>query len=153
MTREEFLTLVETYGADLTRWPEPSRVGARDLIDQAPDFTSPLLTQARDLDAALDAARITPGTDMLKARILNAAKQPAAASPVPANAKPAGLRYRAVAAMMAVSFVFGFAGANFVNTGDPVEETTLTADSEWEAFAEDFGMADVYAWVDQDTAS
>jgi len=151
MTRDEFLKLIETYGADQSRWPEASLSEAQAFITKNPEYASGLLAEANRLDGALEIARIAPGTDMLKARILSAARSSGVAAANPAPLKPQGLRYRAVAAMVTGAFVLGFTGANYLNGGDVTNDPGLTADNEWEEIADDYGMSDVYAWARQDT--
>ncbi len=152
MTQDEFTVLMDTYGANRERWPVSSKPGALAFIKDQPAIADPLLLEARKLDEALDAARITPGTDMLKARILNEVSQLPSNQPAstqPANSNP-GMKYRAVAAMMAISFVLGFAGANYMQPNNSSASEAVMVDNEWEEFADEYGMGDVYEWVEQD---
>ena len=151
MTQDEFIILVDTYGANTQRWPEDSRSEALAFVENHADIANPLLLEAKKLDEALDAVKITPGTDMLKARILQAVNELPSNQPAQAATQPtSGLKYRAVAAMMAISFVLGFAGANILQSENTDTNGTFMVDNEWEELAGEYGMSDVYEWVGQD---
>ena len=64
-TKEDFMQMVETYGADMSRWPEALMAPAKALMQIDPEFTAPLLKQAGDIDNALELGRMEPGTDCL----------------------------------------------------------------------------------------
>lgn len=153
-TKESFKKLLETYGADKSRWPETLLAPAEKLMASAPEYTNSLLKEAKELDEALSAARVTPGTDILKARILgNLDPQTDNLQPRAANDRPVrSLKYHTVAAMMIMSFVLGFAGSNVLQVQPTENGNALMVDNGWEELAEDYGIADVYEWVGQDAA-
>ena len=151
MTQDEFIILVDTYGANTQSWPEDSKSEALAFVENNADIAKPLLLEARKLDEALDVAKITPGTDMLKARILLAVNELPSNQPAQAASQPtSGLKYRAVATMMAISFVLGFAGANILQSENTDTNGSFMVDNEWEELADEYGMSDVYEWVGQD---
>lgn len=152
MTREDFLKFAETYGGNISRWPEEVGAEAQSFLDADSEYANQILQDAGELDNALERARVAPGTDMLKARILTAARVAGATPQVASSSKPQGLRYRAVAALVAGAFVLGFTGANYLNSDINYEDVTMvSADSEWQDLADDYGMDELYAWVGQDT--
>lgn len=56
MDRERFVELLDAYGGDFRRWPAETRAPAAAFAMESADAAS-MLTEARKLDAALDAAR------------------------------------------------------------------------------------------------
>ncbi len=73
MTLERLGTLLDAYGGDLRRWPEPARSTAEALI--ARDGAARLLfNQALALDALLDEASAIAPSPALKARLIARAK-------------------------------------------------------------------------------
>jgi hypothetical protein len=74
MDRTRFEHLLEAYGADFRRWPANERAAAAAFAAQhAADIAAPM-SDARTLDALLEAARETsPETELLARRILAAA--------------------------------------------------------------------------------
>lgn len=157
MTHEDFSKFVETFGANIARWPEDIQLSARAFIEANPHIAESMLGEAAAFDAALEDARLSPGTDMLKARILKAAQaqsvEQAPAAEAPSNRK--GFGYRAVAAMVLASFALGFAGANLTApvTEEISEAEYLAANSEWQTLAEEIGISEIYEWVDKSPAS
>ncbi len=154
MTRDEFTRLVETYGATESRWPDEYRaemIAWR--IDNA-GAAEAILRSEGDLDKVLESARLEPGTDMLKARILNQiAETSEEPLPVPANNNIARFSQKAVAALMLFAFSVGFAGASFLKLPGSGEEPSYeVASSDWEELAEDYGMDEIYAWVETSPA-
>ncbi len=159
MRIEEFENFIDLYGANFDIWPDPA-AAKRFAMDNA-ELTEKLLAEAREIDAALEQVRVTPGTDMLKARILSEIDRENVSAEVPANSNKPGLGYKAAAAAMMMSFVLGFAGANMMPAPDASDDfvltaedellsdddIVLTADAEWESFAEDYGFDDIYDWV------
>lgn len=62
MTPERFRALLESYGADLERWPEAERAAAHALLAHTRPELEQLLAEARSLDRWLDShAVIAPG--------------------------------------------------------------------------------------------
>lgn len=155
LSRDDFKTLVETYGAKDARWPEEHRQAMIAWRADNEADAETILASERDLDVALDSIRMEPGTDMLKARILSQLpKAEPAALPQPANSNIRTFGQKAVAAMMLLAFTVGFAGASILKMPgtDEAVPQTLTAESEWEDIATDYGMDDIYEWVEASPA-
>lgn len=55
MTIRNFRTLADSYGGDISRWPERARLQARALCDSSA-AAQEIIAKARDLDAAIAAA-------------------------------------------------------------------------------------------------
>ncbi len=153
MTRDDFIKIVETYGVNPGRWPQDQRAQAKKFMNAHPDEAAIIMDADHNLDHALETARLTPGTDMLKARIKSAAQStPQTHIPNPASSRR-GFGYRAMAAMVLAAFSLGFAGANLMNSAEPetiTQDTTYQlADNNWEDIAEDYGFSEIYEWVEQ----
>ncbi len=154
MTRDEFLRTVETYGANAARWPDAYRADMLAWQAENTADAAAILASEGELDRALDTIRLEPGTDMLKARILNQLPETATdAVPVPANNNLARFSQKAVAALMLFAFSVGFAGASFLKLPSSGEETSYdVASSDWEELAEDYELDEIYAWVEASPA-
>jgi len=152
-SKDDFKRLIETYGSDIDRWPAAFQDPARAMMNSDATFTKPLMAEAVKLDEALASARLTPGTDMLKARILNGLEsQPSRGMDQIANDRAArGMKYHTVAAMMVMSFVLGFAGSNFLQPNPAETGSSVFVENDWEELANEYGMSDVYEWVGLDT--
>lgn len=72
MDLARFGTLLEAYGAEPSRWPAAERAAAEAFAAEHASTVSPLLREARALDAALSQALAVdaPSHDLLAARIL-----------------------------------------------------------------------------------
>jgi len=72
MDLARFGALLEAYGAEPSRWPAAERAAAEAFAVEHPNAVSPLLREARALDAALDQGQAAdaPNHDLLAARIL-----------------------------------------------------------------------------------
>jgi len=152
MTRDEFAQLIELYGADENRWPDNRRSDAQSFAKEHSADARQLLDDARNIDEALERARLEPGTDILKARIMNSLGQQDD-RPAPVQQAARGFGYKAIAAMMAISFMMGFAGSNLLGGSAEQDETILlTAENEWETLASDYGMEDIVVWVNEGPA-
>ena len=68
-----FEALAEAFGGDLSRWPAEVREDAARLLAATPDAARRILTEAGDLDAALDAWRPRAASAALQDAILAAA--------------------------------------------------------------------------------
>lgn len=55
MSKQRLSEILDAYGADPKRWPEPERAAAHELLARAPELEAKRV-QAAKLDAALDAA-------------------------------------------------------------------------------------------------
>lgn len=76
MDRQRFEQLLETYGADMRRWPATECSAAASFLARSGGEAAEALHAARALDAALNHARGAPDTAALEARILAAATPP-----------------------------------------------------------------------------
>lgn len=107
MDRVRFETLLAAYGADPRRWPEAERAEAEAFAAANPDAHA-LLSEAQDLDTALETVRGTPpGTDLLGRRIL-------AALPKTSSAPSRQLALAPILALAACALfgvMLGFSGA------------------------------------------
>jgi hypothetical protein len=54
MTHERFEILAQAYGGDIARWPAPERDAAALLMAAEPEFSRIVLSDAGELDAALE---------------------------------------------------------------------------------------------------
>lgn len=70
LTTARVRTLAETYGADISRWPEAEREAARVWCATHPEVAGRLLGEARALDHLLDAWTAPGPADSLRARVL-----------------------------------------------------------------------------------
>lgn len=156
MKYEDFRDLIDTYGANQRRWPEHMRAPARAFIKAKPELTTNLLHNAQELDNHIESARIQPGTDILKARILSGLKlrqeDIIIPEPVVQHKSTRGFGFGSMAAMMALSFMFGLAGANAWNSDISETPTILTAENEWEDLAQEYEFDDIYEWVSTNPA-
>ena len=67
--RDRALTVLETYGADMARWPDADRRDLATLIEQDP-VLSERMREERALDLVLASAPVEPATYALQSRIL-----------------------------------------------------------------------------------
>lgn len=160
MTLNDFKTLVETYGARSARWPDDQRdIALAFMQNQKADCES-VLQAERGLDDLLEGARLSPGTDILKARIMSSIEtEPSQADDLPQTRGRVirGFGHKAMAALMLLSFTLGFGGASVLklpaqNEGpDNYIASEATSDNdtnEWAELADDYGLGDIYDWVD-----
>ena len=70
MSPERLQTLIETYGADLRRWPDIERTAARVLLEQGAPELSRLLAEAALLDDWLDHHTVDAPDDDLVRRLV-----------------------------------------------------------------------------------
>jgi len=150
MTLDEFKQYTETFGSDMSRWPEALQQAGRMFIKNNPETANSIISSERELDDLLDSGRIKPGTDMLQARIKASIEEQARPHPIRSHRK--GLSYRAAAAMVAVSFSVGVAGTSALQVASgPEPTTTQLVENDWEDIADDYGMSDLYTWVGVDS--
>lgn len=157
MTKTDFITLLETYGAKPENWPSDKRAEGQAFIDTHTDIAAPLLADAARIDAMLDAASgDSPApSDLLSARILKAARN-TAQEQSPQQVERSW-PFARMAAMMAVTFALGFMGGQFSPTLSPNApssiDTTLVAEAEdvtgWLDTSDFLGMDEVYSWVEE----
>ncbi len=149
MTQEDFTRLVETYGAKESRWPDEYRAQMQAFAADNAEAAKAVLEDEALLDTALDSVRAAPGTDMLKARILNNLPQHTAANqPEAPRSKFSMFGQKAVAALMLLAFTVGFTGASFLKLpGSGDDAGAVYASNEWEELATDYGMDDIFEWV------
>ena len=84
MTPERFHALLDACGADLRRWPEAERDGARELLANGPGALRAACAEAALLDRTLDAHEVVAPDSTLIERIAGAA--PSAASDAASDA-------------------------------------------------------------------
>jgi 1,6-anhydro-N-acetylmuramate kinase len=83
MTADRMQELAEAWGGDLRRWPAADRIAAEAFARAEPEAAERALFDARQLDAALDAAPRVVVSAELRDRVI-------------ASAEAAGLKARAV---------------------------------------------------------
>ena len=106
MNRERFEELVQAYGGEVSRWPEPERDAAALLMTAEPEFARTVLTQADELDAMLDVWRPAPASAALIESILATAPQARRGFSWSGWLMPAGLG-AGLAAACAAGVLFG----------------------------------------------
>ncbi len=75
MTPERFCTLLDSYGADVRRWPELERAPAQELLARCSSELGRQLADAGWLDGWLDQHCVAePGDDMLRHAVVAAAQ-------------------------------------------------------------------------------
>jgi len=138
MTLNQFKEFIETFGSNPARWPEDRKMAANAFIKDNGAAAQSLLDAEAAFDQLLETARVSPGTDILKARILNKVDAPKIESQQPANRPSFG--YKAIAALMTLSFTVGFAGASYFNGSatESVEDQDYFVSAEWSDLAEDY---------------
>jgi hypothetical protein len=124
MTRQQFEHLLDTYGADLQRWPEAHRQAARALVAQD-DAARAALDAAARLDALLDHFAPPAPSDA-------AARVAAALSALPPQGAPPGWwaalaelwwelravpRIPSIVAVLLCGLVVGFASLGLTHLG------------------------------------
>jgi hypothetical protein len=72
MTPERFRTIVEAYGADARRWPDPERAAAQVWADAHPEQAGVWLAEAAQLDGRLAAHRVAAPSAALLERAIAA---------------------------------------------------------------------------------
>ncbi|WP_371396085.1 hypothetical protein [Fretibacter rubidus] len=137
--------LIDIYGADSARWPAHLRAQADTALRANPSHAE----TAAALDNALDSHVVAKPSDLLRARILKAAKAESKTSTSPhgaSNDRPRGktnvFRFAAAAAALMVCAVVGY------QTLSPSPTTDQTI---WVEAANDLGIEDLYAWVEGET--
>lgn len=102
--RAELFESLEAYGADLGRWPEAQRRGAREAVLASPDFRD-AYDRERAVDRMLDEARTALDTEIAASgaveRVRRAALARRSANPL------AGLPWQRVAAAVLVAAMLG----------------------------------------------
>jgi hypothetical protein len=78
MDAARFEVLASAYGADFRRWPAAERDGARAFAEANRAESERLLFEARQIDAALDAAPAPAPTMALRDRVVETAPRPKA---------------------------------------------------------------------------
>lgn len=68
MSAERFAEMVDAYGGNIGRWPQPERAAARDYARSAE--AAGMLERAAELDTLLDAYVLKAGHDGLDGRII-----------------------------------------------------------------------------------
>ena len=150
MTLAEFTELVETYGAVPGRWPDDRREAAQTFITSNPDLCEPILAEEAALEELLNNARLNPGTDMLKARIMSSIDAPSSNDQIrePERARLFRFGHKAMAALMLVSFSLGFAGASVLQLPSQNDDMVESVSDDWAELADDYGVDDIYDWLE-----
>lgn len=140
MDRERFATIVAAYGAEPRRWPQDERAAAQAYAAAHPEECAALLSEARELDAALAAAPVRQPSDLLAARVLTAHRASVRGGLLQGPRRAA----LALAACAVMGVLVGYGGARLA----PAEPT---ADSAEEMIAAVFGGGeDIFALVGDD---
>jgi hypothetical protein len=120
MNAEQMRNLAEAWGGDLRRWPTAEREAAEAFARAQPEAAERALFEARQLDAALDAApRVAVSTE-LRDRVI-------------ASAQAAGLRARAAWPGLRRLLWIGGAGWAAAACAGVMFGLTLTSDLERQA--------------------
>ena len=125
MTRERLGALLDAYGGDLRRWPEPSRLAASALIARDPAARL-LLDQALALDALLDQAPMPLPSRALRTRLIERAAPPVWRQSL-AALWPFGPAWQPAAAFALVA-ALGIALGPYVGAGDSANVSTGTTE-------------------------
>jgi hypothetical protein len=104
MTPERFQQIVEAYGAEPRRWPQPERAAAQAWARAHRAEADALLTQAAGVDAWLAADKVEPPGAALLERVLDGA-------PVRQPVAPRRRLWWSGAAVAGVGLLGGVAGA------------------------------------------
>ena len=96
-----------------------------------------------ELDKVLSAYQAPAPSDLLKARILKAAQQERADSPVQPAQRSFTRRFAPIAATLLAVCAIGFTA---LQQGSSIEDPEAAA---WQEAALDLGMDDIYAWVEE----
>lgn len=144
MTTLQFIELLETYGAQPSRWPDAQRRNALVFAEKFEDAQT-LLNEARALDTVLDTSSAPAPSELLRARILKGAGAPKPQSA--SNAKI--LPLRAIAATLLVGIFVGLSSGYFSlqsPNASPDETQALYAEQsyDWldEVFPSDLDLQD-----------
>lgn len=155
MKFDEFEALVQTYGADEMRWPVGKQVGMRRIVTSHPEQARKVLESAQAIDAALDRVPAAHASDLLKSRIQKSVQHIPQSQNLPQVRRSSFGGWARLAAMIAVSFSAGFAGAQFVDLYPPSEPVrteivaSVDVDSEddWAMAATELGFTEIYEWT------
>ena len=151
MTFERFKEIIDAYGSNENKWPEEERLAAIEFAAMNSEAVRPLIDQAHELDTALNLVENDENyaSDLLRQRILNDASHTFAEIETTSPRQPALRRY-ANAAMLAVAFCAGFAGANFTKPDQTTNTTVAVVDTDenWSLIADTLGMDDIYQWAE-----
>ncbi|MFZ5670860.1 MAG: hypothetical protein ACOY4K_15340, partial [Pseudomonadota bacterium] len=82
MNADRFRDLAEAYGGSIARWPAETQDAAFAFLMRDPAEADAILAEARDLDAALDAAEVPAPSAALRRRVLEAAPPPRRRAPL-----------------------------------------------------------------------
>ena len=140
-----FVHIVQTYGSDPQRWPEGERDAAIAFSQRG--AAQDILRREESFDAALDQIKAPEPSDLLKARILKAAK---AAPPIAndrdkdgAKTRPSFTRRLAAIAAVALIALTVTVSTGVLGIGSDLEEPLYET-------ADDFIVADLDAFWDED---
>ena len=125
MKIEELITIIETYGGDIRRWPEEKRIEAEKLLSVSTEAQS-TLSQARKLDTLLDRYVMTEADNRLTRKIVNENTQ-AGNSGIMAYFLNPFLNPSLAFAVLVICLLFGFM-VGFLDGFTPIQQQT-SADS------------------------
>ena len=136
-----FIHIVQAYGSDPKRWPEGERDAAISFSKR--EAAQDILRREESFDVALDQIKAPEPSDLLKARILKAAK---AAPPIAndrAKNRPVFIRRFAAIAAVAIMAITVTLSTGVLGIGSDLEEPLYET-------ADDFITADLDAFWDED---
>lgn len=144
ITTERVFELIETYGAEAGAWPDDERDAALARLAADPDLFATAMSEARALDALLDAAPLPEPSADLSEQIIAQAPRATAPSNLFDRARtllfPQGARWPAGAAL--ASLLMGiFGGYAYASTGIGYD----TADA---AYYAAFGLEETADWLE-----
>lgn len=127
--------LIKIYGTNPDRWPAAMR-GQTDIILK----NNPVIADAENtLDAALDSHSVSPPSELLRARILKAARSDATKQVKLLWHQHPMVRRGAIAAAFIMCAVIGL----------QTHTQPVTSDADiWLDAANDLGIEDLYNWVE-----
>jgi hypothetical protein len=130
MNEARFIELLNSYGADLARWPENDRESAEAFLEAAPHRIKDIWESERSFDHLLALEKDGPASIVLEAKILATSPERQGVrrpSGVWGNWKaPQWATGGAIAASLALGFAVGYAGEPQVQTESEYQMLSLT---------------------------
>lgn len=137
MDAQRFETILTTYGADPSRWPQAERADALAFERAEPDTAKAIREAAAGLDTLLARARIPEPSDALAARILEAGLAETRFAP----------RWMQLAAVLALSAGLGLGWGGASLEGGNLDSAAYAA--AYSGFADD-GYDYIADWVQEE---
>ena len=149
------LNALASYGADFKRWPDQELAAN---VQSEPALAQHI-NQAAELDMQMSNVDIPVASELLKARILNAARktaQDSAPDLETSQTNPTTYSFNKlmrIAAIFLISATIG--GAIWMNTAPTDDDQILSAEAQsetdaWRAAATDLDMIDIFLWVEDE---